>query len=218
MPFESAWPIPFILDPLHLEVGSATAFCISVLLAVLVNAEGQAFAATILGDARQNPQDRFHFNAFLHLSLLGTICYLVGGFGWPRTIDVDPGKFKHPRTYLVITRFAGPIFNLLLASIAGALASLLNTLNYPSRVLVMVLGVSVTTAVYNLIILPPLAGGFLFLELLPPGFATGKRILLQAGPFLILALALLERLQPQGFVSPYLNPLIRAIFHYLLGG
>jgi hypothetical protein len=71
MPLESAWPVPFLLDPLHLEVGSATGFCISVLLAVLVNAEGQAFTATILGDARQNPQDRFHFNAFLHLSLLG---------------------------------------------------------------------------------------------------------------------------------------------------
>jgi len=117
----------------------------------------------------------------------------------------------------VITRFAGPIFNLLLASIAGTLASWVKILNYSPRVLVMVLGVSVTTAVYNLIILPPLAGGFLILELLPPGFTTGKRILLQAGPFLILALALLDRLRPQGLVSPYLNPLVRAIFHYLLG-
>ena len=217
MPLEAAWPVPFILEPHYLEVASATAFCISVLLAVLVNAEGQAFAATILGDARQSPKDRFHFNAFLHLSLLGTICYLVGGFGWPRTIDVDPGKFKHPRTYLVITRFAGPIFNLLLASIVATLASLVKILNYSPRVLLMVIGVSVTTAVFNLIILPPLAGGFLIQALLPARFATGKRIFLQAGPFLILALALLDRLQPQGLVSPYLNPLVRAIYHYLLG-
>ena len=99
-------------------------FCVSVLLATMINAEAQAFAATFLGDARIGARDRFNFNVFLHLGMLGTICYLVGGFGWPRKLDVDPSKFKHPRAYLVITRAVGPMANLLLASIAGSLVSL----------------------------------------------------------------------------------------------
>ena len=104
---------------------------------------------------------RFNFNCLLHLSLLGTICYLVAGFGWPRTVDIDPGKFKHPRAYTVITRLIGPLANLLLAGIAGSLVMIMNQLEWDPRVFLMLIGVNITTAIYNLIILPPLAGGHL---------------------------------------------------------
>ncbi len=213
----TAWPVPFVIDWHHLEVASATSFCISVLLAVLINAEAQAFASTLLGDVRQKPEDRFHFNAFLHLDLLGTICFLVGGFGWPRIMDLDTDKFKHPRTYTVISRAAGPIFNLLLAGIAGSAAIIIRPF-YDPRVLLMVVAVNVTTAVYNLIILPPLAGGILVHELIPPQYATVRKLFWQAGPFLILALAFLERLHPPGMVSPYLKPMISAVFTFIGSG
>ena len=122
MTTSTAWPVPFILDPHNLAVDAVTAFVVSVLLACMVNAEAQAFASTFLGDSRVGAKDRFHFNAFLHLSILGSICYLVGGFGWPRTMEIDRSKFAHPRLYTVITRLAGPVANLLLAGIAGSLA------------------------------------------------------------------------------------------------
>ncbi len=213
----SNWPVPFLLDPQHLAVDAVVSFCVSVLLAVTINAEAQAFAATLLGDSRTGDSGRFNFNCFLHLSILGTICYLVAGFGWPRTVDVDPGKFKHPRAYMVITRLLGPVANLVLAGIAGSLVMIMKQLEWDPRVFLMVIGVNVTTAIYNLIILPPLAAGILVSELLPPGFATLKHRFLQVGPFLILALAFLERLSPEGIVSPYLNPIIVAIFNYIRG-
>ena len=216
MPLGSAWPVPFVIDPLHLDAGAVTSFCISVLLAAMINAEAQAFVAALLGDSRVAPKDRLHFNAFLHLSLLGTICYVIGGFGWPRIMDIDSSKFKHPRTYTVITRSVGPLANLLLAGIAGSLANIVKPFWDP-RVLLMVIGVNVTTALYNLIILPPLAAGVLVHELIPPGYATLRRTFWQAGPFLILALALLERLSPHGIVGSYLNPLIVAIFNFIQG-
>jgi len=217
MPLGSAWPVPFVIDPLHLDAGAVTSFCISVLLAAMINAEAQAFVAAILGDSRVAPKDRLHFNAFLHLSLLGTICYVIGGFGWPRIMDIDSSKFKHPRTYTVITRSAGPLANLLLAGIAGSIVTIMNSFEWNPRVFLMVIGVNVTTAVYNLIILPPLAAGVLVQEMIPPGYATLRRTFWQAGPFLILALALLERLSPHGIVGPYLNPLIVAIFNFIQG-
>lgn len=213
----SNWPVPFLLDPQHLAVDAVVSFAVSVLLAVTINAEAQAFAATILGDARSGDSRRFNFNCILHLSVLGTICYLVAGFGWPRTVDVDPGKFKHPRAYTVITRLLGPIANLVLAGIGGSLAMIMSQLQWDSRVFLMVIGVNVTTAIYNLIILPPLAAGILVSELLPPGFATLKYWFLRVGPFLVLALAFLERLSPQGIVSPYLNPIIVAVFNFIRG-
>jgi Zn-dependent protease len=213
----SNWPVPFIIDPHHLAVDAVVSFAVSVLLAITINAEAQAFMATFLGDARSGDSKRFNFNCLMHLSLLGTICYLVAGFGWPRTVDIDPGKFKHPRAYTVLTRLIGPLANLMLAGIVGSIVMIMQAVSFDARVFLMVIGVNVTTAIYNLIILPPLAAGILVSELLPPGFATLKHRLLQVGPFLVLALAFLERLSPQGIVSPYLNPLIVAVFNYIRG-
>lgn len=214
MPLGSAWPVPFVIDPHHLDAGAVTSFCVAVLLAVLINAEAQAFAATLSGDSRVAPKDRFHFNAFLHLSFLGTICYLVGGFGWPRAIDVDSSKFEHPRTYTVITRFAGPVANLLLAGIGGSLVTIIKDFWDP-RVLLMVIGVNVTTAIYHLIPLPPLAMGSLVCELIPPDQVRTRSVFLQAGPYLIVALVLWERLTHQGLISPYLDPLIKTVFAFV---
>ncbi len=211
----TAWPVPFVLGPHNLAIDAVTAFVVSVLLACMVNAEAQAFASTFFGDTRIAPKDRFNFNVFLHLSILGTICYLVGGFGWARKLDVDTSKFKHPRAYLVITRAVGPLANLLLASIGGSLAFLIGKFEYDPRVFLMVVGVNITTAVYNLIILPPLAGGVLVQELIPPRYATVKSWFILAGPYLVLALALLDRLSPHGIVSPYLNPIVSTIYNYL---
>jgi Zn-dependent protease len=218
MPVDPAWPLPFILDPRHLAVDAVVSFCVSVLLAVMINAEAQAFAATFLGDARKDSKDRFHFNAFLHLDILGTICYFVGGFGWPRTMSMDLSKSKFPRLYTVIARCAGPAANLFLASIGGSMVLFMKILSYDPRVFLMVIGVNITTAVYSLIPLPPLAAGSLVYELLPESQAGFKSLFLQAGPFVIIALALLGRLKDQGLFSPYLDPVIRTIFHYLSGG
>lgn len=211
----SAWPVPFIITPQHLEVGAVTSFCVSVLLAVMINAEAQAFVSGFLGDNRPGAKDRLHFNAFFHLSLLGTICYLVGGFGWPRTMEIDQSKFESPRLYMVISRFAGPFANLCLAGIAGSMVMVMKIVDYDPRVLLMVIGVNITTAVYGLIPIPPLAAGFLVCELLPASWTKVKWLFQQSGPFIILALVLLGRITHREIFSPYFDPIIVAIFNYI---
>lgn len=213
MPLTS-WPIPFFIDPQHLAVDAVTVFCVSALLAVMINAEAQAFVAAFLGDSRVGAKDRFHFNAFMHLDILGAICYLAGGFGWPRTMNIDRSKYAHPRLYTVITRLSGPLANLLLAGIAGSMAGVMQSFEWDPRVFLMLIGVNITTAVYNLIPLPPLAMGFLVCELIPTGATRIRSVFLQAGPFLIVALVLWERLTHQGIFSPYVDPTIKLIFSY----
>lgn len=217
MTIDTAWPVPFIINPQNLAVDAVTAFCVSVLLAVMLNAEAQAFVSTFLGDSRVGAKDRFHFNAFMHLNILGTVCYLVAGFGWPRSLDIDRSKLAHPRLYTVIIRLTGPLANLLLAGIAGSLAAIMKTLEWDPRVFLMVIGVNITTAIYNLIPLPPLAMGSLVCELIPPNAVRIRSLFLQGGPFLILALALWERISHQGIFSPYVDPLIKTVFAYCRG-
>jgi Zn-dependent protease len=217
MPTESAWPVPFILDPATLTIDSVVAFAVSVLVTVTLNAEAQAFMSNLLGDRRVDPKDRLHFNAFLHLGVLGSICFLIGGFGWPRMFDIDRTKFEHPRLYMALTRAAGPLANLLLASIVGSVVMIFNAFEYNPRVFMMVIGVNLTTAIYNLIPVPPLAVGQLACELLPPSQDRVKSLLLLAGPYLVLALAWLERITHQAIFSPYFDPIIRPIYNYIIG-
>jgi Zn-dependent protease len=214
---DSSWPVPFILDPNTLAIDAVTTFCVSVLLAVMINSEAQALVSTFLGDSRVGAKDRLHFNAFLHLDILGSICYLVGGFGWPRPLDIDASKFKHPRLYLVLSRLAGPLANLVLASIGGSMVMFMHILSYDPRVFLMVIGVNVTTAIYNLLPIPPMAMGFLVCELIPPDDVRTRSLLLQLGPFLILALTLIERLTHHAILSPYFDPIIRVTYTYLKG-
>jgi len=214
MTIDNSWPVPFILAPNTLAVDAVVSFCVSVLLAVMINAEAQAFASTFLGDSRKDAKDRFHFNAFLHVDILGTICYLVGGFGWPRTMEIDASKFKRPRLYMVITRLAGPMANLLLAGIGGSIVTFMNVMEWEPRVFLMVIGVNVTTAVYHLLPIPPLAMGSLVTELMPPDNVRARSLFRLLGPYLVVALTLMDRITHQGLISPYFDPIIKAVYAY----
>lgn len=213
----SAWPVPYVIAPETMAVDAVTTFVVAVLLACMVNAEAQAFASTLLGDRRVGAKDRFNFNVFLHLSVLGSICYLVGGFGWPRTMEVDRSKFAYPRLYMALTRLAGPVANLLLAAIGASIVSIMRSLEWEPRVFLMIIGVNVTTAVYSLIPLPPLAVGSAVCEILPDEDGRAKAILFLVGPYLIIALALLERITGQGILTPYFYPLIKILYVFFQG-
>jgi hypothetical protein len=210
------WSIPYILDPTHLELDGTVAFIVSALLAIMIHAEGQAWVSTMLGDARKDAKDRFHFNAFLHLDVTGSICYLVAGFGWPKYLDIDSSKFKYPELYMVLSRAAGPLANLLMASVAATLVFVMDFLDMDPRVFFMVVGVNVTTAVYSLIPIPPLAASSLLTVWIPPDSFL-RKLLFFAGPFLIVAIFLFERITGEGLISPYLNPLVRQITSIFIG-
>jgi Zn-dependent protease len=92
-----------------------------------------------------------------------------------------------------------------------------NAFDYNPRVFMMVVGVNLTTAIYNLIPVPPLAMGFVVSEFLPASQDRLKSLLFLGGPYLILALALLERITHHGIFGPYFDPIIRAIYTYIVG-
>jgi Zn-dependent protease len=213
-----ASPIPYVPNLHNLQVDTVVGFVIGVLFAVLCNAEGQAFMATSLGDQRVGATDRFHFNAFLHLDILGTLAFLLGGFGWPRQIDIDATKFEHPRLYTVIARMSGPIANILFAGIIASMIQLVMILMELSpHIFLGVVAVNVTVAVYNLIPIPPLALGTIWVELLPESMDNLKKWLKLAGPWVIVTVLFYDRLFQVGVFSKYLNPLVMAVYNFIIG-
>ena len=66
-------PIPFIPNFSNFAIDDFVILIVSALFAIMVNAEGQAFAAITLGDSNSEGRNRLHFNAFLYLDILGTL-------------------------------------------------------------------------------------------------------------------------------------------------
>ena len=211
MPMQSSFDIPFLLIPGQLAIDSAVSFIVSALVAITVNAEAQAFAATFLGDTRSGSKDRHHFNAFLHIDVIGGLCFLVGGFGWARRIGVDDSKFQHPRLYSVLTRFAGPLANFLMANIASSIAWLFSVMKTDPRVFLMLMGVNLLVAVANLIPIPPLAAGDILAAVGLPRGNSWQPKLERIGPVAILALVAVDRLAGWNFLVSSFGPLVRAL-------
>jgi Zn-dependent protease len=211
MPMQTAFEIPFLLTPGRLALDSTVSFVVSALVAITVNAEAQAFAATLFGDTRPGSTDRLHFNAFLHIDILGGLCFLLGGFGWPRRIVVDEGKFQYPRLCLVLTRLAGPLGNFLMANIASSIAWLFGVMHTDPRVFQMLMGVNLTVAVANLIPIPPLAAGSVLAALALPGGTSLQPSIQRIGPFVILALVAIDRLAGWRLMGSALAPLVQSL-------
>jgi Zn-dependent protease len=213
-----SFPVPYVPDFHNLQLEPVIGFVLGLLFAVLVNAEGQAFMATCLGDRRVGATDRFHFNAFLHLDILGTAAFLLGGFGWPRQMDIDASKFEHRTLYTIISRLSGPLANLLFAGIMTSIIELVMTLMELSpHLFLVVVAVNVTVAIYNLIPIPPLALGMIWVELLPESMVNLQKWLKLAGPWVIVTILFYDRLFQVGVFSTYLNPLVVAVFNFIKG-
>ena len=108
------------------------------------------------------------------------------------------------------------IANFPLAIISASLVFLVRFIDLEPVVFLMVVGVNLTTAVYHLIPIPPLAAGSLITTWLPDQSPLQKRVLYFSGSALILAISPAERITGVGLVSPLLNPVVRAVMKFLV--
>ncbi len=210
---------PYLLNYAQPDVEQFVILGVAFLTAILVSAEGQGFAATLLGDARVKPKDRLHFNVFYHVSILGTLNFLVAGFGWCKEIDIDPGGFKkNPRLNLLMSRLAGPISNLLMANIAASLAWILGRYDVEDKVFTTIVVVNVTMAIYNLIPLSPLPGAVIWKTLFPVGGVSQEiqDTLARFGPYFIILAFLLFRITGWDGLSSLLTPLVEFVTIFAL--
>ncbi len=211
--------LPYIINYAQPVAEDIAIFCVAILTAIIVSAEGQAFAATFLGDSRVGAKDRFHFNVFMHMSLLGTLNFFIAGFGWAKEMDIDVAKFKKfPRLFLVLSRLAGPLANFMMANIAASLSWILSTYNFDDQVFSTIALVNVTMAVYGLIMIPPLPGAALLWAILPNNQVSTriKNTLCAIGPYLIVGIFLLVRVSGWDGISSFFNPIVTAITSFIL--
>jgi len=160
----------------------------ALLIAITIHEFMHAWTANYLGDPTAKLARRVTLNPIAHLDPIGTLMIFLVGFGWGKSVPINPNNFQNPRLGLALSSLAGPMSNLLMAI---ALALLFKVPMFSgtlfAQFLLITIQLNLVLMLFNLIPIPPLDGSKV-LALVFPEIENPK---IQAyGIFFLLALLL----------------------------
>lgn len=200
----------------------AALFVVYLVLAVAIHEFAHAFSADRLGDPTARAAGRLTLNPFAHIDPIGTIALPLslllifqGGFafGWGKPTPYDPYNLRHPRSDVGIISIAGPISNLLMASIV---ALIIHFLPYTISVfLIPFVIVNLSLAIFNLIPVGPLDGQKILFGLLPRDLAYEYQSIMNKYGTLILILLIFPVFGSSPIMA-IMSPILRFLISILL--
>ncbi len=172
-----------------------------------------------MGDPTPKITGRLTLNPLAHLSLMGTLVLLVTRmFGWAKPVRVDPRYFSDPRKGMMYVGLAGPMSNILLATLLGIVFRVFRPyliMLFSARTIdslfVMGIVLNIGLAFFNLLPVPPLDGSKILKGLLPRKYDKAFASLEAYGPFILLLVIM------TGGVRIILRPIINFFLVFLLG-
>ena len=186
----------------------------AVLVATTCHEFAHAYVANRLGDPTAAQLGRLSLNPVKHLDLLGTLFFVLFGFGWAKPVPVNPANFRNPRQGMLQVALAGPLANVTVAFLLGVVG---RTLAPGGSVLLMemlafVAWINVILAVFNLIPIPPLDGSRILEAVLPSEHAYAYT---RFQPYGVVVLLLLLY---TGVVGRVMLPAARWLYTISTGG
>ena len=195
-----------------------------LICSVMIHEIAHGAVALALGDQTAKRAGRLTFNPLRHIDPFGSVILpillsLLPGapvLGWAKPVPYNPLNLKNPRRGAGIIGAAGPVSNLLVATVFGLAVRFLSPLAVTEPMLVLfgllhiVVIVNVALALFNLIPLPPLDGANILFALLPPQFEAFERFLVRYGFYLFIILIV-------GGLD-FLSPAIAFLYTLLVGG
>lgn len=192
-----------------------------LILSLSFHEAAHAWAADKLGDPTARQLGRLTMNPLAHIDWIGTVLFPLIAFmsgvpliGWAKPVPVDMRNLRNPRRDFALVAVAGPISNLILATIAGAAFLALKAgggyVNLTGQILLLAIMLNVLLAVFNMIPVPPLDGGNVLMGLVPYKTARAINWLRPYGIFIIYGLIL------TGVLTAILRPVQSFLLSFLL--
>jgi Zn-dependent protease len=186
---------------------------LALIVGITFHEFSHGLVATWFGDDVPRRAGRLTLNPLKHLDPLGTLMILIAPIGWGRPMPINPAGMRNPNLGWALSSAAGPISNLLIATIAVVAAALTGVNPLRDPWVGALISLNLGLAVFNLVPLPPLDGfGFIF-GLAPRPLKIILAPVWQFGPFLLLGLLFLPQVIP-GF-PPILNDALSGGILYL---
>lgn len=189
-----------------------------LIMSVVVHEVSHGYAAQSLGDPTARLAGRLTLNPIKHLDPIGSvvvplITWFSGGFifGWAKPVPYNPYNLQKGRWSEAFVAIAGPLSNIALAVIFGALIRFGGGMFSETviGVFMMIAFINIILAVFNLIPVPPLDGSKILFALLPPHLLHVRETLERWGFVLVLIVIL--------FLWKILTPVITFFFHLVTG-
>jgi Zn-dependent protease len=154
-----------------------------ILFAITLHEVAHGWVASLYGDQTARLSGRLTLNPIKHIDLVGTIIvpllmfvFTHFIFGWAKPVPVDARNMRNPRWNMIVVSLAGPLSNIVMGLIWALIAKLGLALLVSAPWLgqplfwmgVMGININAVFAVLNLLPIPPLDGGRVLMNLLPP--------------------------------------------------
>jgi Zn-dependent protease len=194
---------------------AAVALLLGLVVGVVVHEAAHAYSAYLLGDDTAYRAGRVTLNPAAHLDLLGSMMFLMAGFGWGKPTPVVTSKLRGGVLGPVAVAAAGPLSNLLIVAVCAALYQLPPFESGYLQIIVLLAAFgNALLFVFNLIPIPPLDGAKVIFPFLPRSLSGFVDFMNQYGPMILLVLVLLTFLpmlpSPLSYILVLVRPVLSA--------
>ncbi len=211
--------------------GSVT---LTLVLGIAFHEFCHALSASALGDQTARNRGRLTLNPLAHLDPFGTFLLVFAGFGWGKPTPVNPYNMRvEPRAGMAITAAAGPLSNLLVATVMAMPIRLGLTPWHNPFILSRAIGWTMSDylglffsagvllncilAVFNFLPLAPLDGFRIWTGVLPIELARPMMRLEPYGMLILMALFFLGPAVGINFFDSVVRPAVETISTALTG-
>lgn len=205
----------FILNLLsgQLSLLSVLGIAAGFILGLTVHEFAHAYIAYKNGDPTAKYEGRLTLNPLSHLDPIGTIMFLVVGFGWGRPVPYNPNNLRSKNAELKIA-LAGIVTNIIFAFIIAIpirIALLNGQLIESSNILIFlnwIVELNLILAAFNLIPIAPLDGSSLVEAFLSE---EQKMVFRSYGPTILIGLILLGMTTNISIFRAFVEPIVRVL-------
>ena len=188
---------------------------VALVVGITFHEFSHAFLADQLGDRRPRALGRVSLNPLRHLDPVGSLVFVLAGFGWGKPVPVNVYALRPGRIGMAVVAAGGPLANLTVAVVAAVAVRAMDVANSSGFAVELALAIvtyNLVLAFFNLLPIPPLDGYNALLAFLPPRSAFTVQRYAQYGVILLLLLVFIPG-SPLGILFDG----VRAVTRFLIG-
>ena len=175
-------------------------------------------------------EGRLTLNPLAHLDPVGTVLFVLVGFGWGKPVPVDPRYFKNIKRDTALVALAGPVSNFILAlfafvmllfvsrqsivSMSGAMMAHGDTsvaMRLLTELMTDFLHINLVLMAFNLLPIAPLDGSKIIRPFVPLRHENRYQDFMEQGPKILLILIVLGQLLNVPILSMWIGFIISPV-------